>query len=252
MTYFPNEVVLKDKEIELNMKQVPIYLEGTYRIAHSPVYLGASYLYRKNKVSFSNFNLPIPIPESFEPKKLNGINSGLGAVLQFDNLDNSLSPTKGMRVNTHFDFYGNYLGGDFNYQSGNAFWMGMQPLSKKWFSSVRILGQFATSEVPFYYKPYIQLRGTPSMRYSGLQTLEIETEERYNFYKRWSVIMFTGIGKAFEKGENTASTEIVWNVGTGFRYLIARKLGLQMGLDVARGPEQFGYYVVFGYSWMRN
>jgi len=40
-----------------------------------------------------------------------------------------------------------------------------------------------------------------------------------------------------------------WNAGSGFRYLIARLLGLKMGVDVARGPEDWAFYVVVGSSW---
>jgi len=43
--------------------------------------------------------------------------------------------------------------------------------------------------------------------------------------------------------------ETVWNAGGGFRYLTAREFGLHMGIDVARGPEQWAIYVVFGNSW---
>jgi hypothetical protein len=44
---------------------------------------------------------------------------------------------------------------------------------------------------------------------------------------------------------------IVWNAGSGFRYLIARQLGLKMGIDVARGPENWAFYIVFGNTWLR-
>jgi len=37
--------------------------------------------------------------------------------------------------------------------------------------------------------------------------------------------------------------------GVGFRYLIARLLVLQMGFDVARGPEKRAGYVVLRSSW---
>ena len=37
--------------------------------------------------------------------------------------------------------------------------------------------------------------------------------------------------------------------GFGFRYLVARVLGIQTGIDVARGPEKWAFYVVFGSSW---
>lgn len=36
MTYYPNETVLQGNEIELKIKQIPIYHEETYRIKKSP------------------------------------------------------------------------------------------------------------------------------------------------------------------------------------------------------------------------
>jgi len=60
---------------------------------------------------------------------------------------------------------------------------------------------------------------------------------------------FAGIGKAADGFEALQDAETVWNAGCGFRYLTAREFGLQMGIDVARGPEQWAIYVVFGNSW---
>jgi hypothetical protein len=39
--------------------------------------------------------------------------------------------------------------------------------------------------------------------------------------------------------------------GTGLRYEIARKYGLQVGADVAFGPEGAVLYIVFGSAWAR-
>ena len=38
-------------------------------------------------------------------------------------------------------------------------------------------------------------------------------------------------------------------VGTGFRYLIAKKLGIHAGIDVARGPEDTVFYIQVGSPW---
>jgi hypothetical protein len=38
-------------------------------------------------------------------------------------------------------------------------------------------------------------------------------------------------------------------VGGGMRYLIARRLGLQAGFDVARGPEDTVFYLTVGSAW---
>ena len=60
----------------------------------------------------------------------------------------------------------------------------------------------------------------------------------------------SGAGKAAEKigelgGEDTRTT-----IGGGFRYLIARRLGLRAGIDVARGPEEWAIYLPFGNAWL--
>ena len=42
-----------------------------------------------------------------------------------------------------------------------------------------------------------------------------------------------------------------WSGGLGGRYMISRKFGLHVGLDVAHGPEDGAIYVQFGNAWMR-
>ena len=37
--------------------------------------------------------------------------------------------------------------------------------------------------------------------------------------------------------------------GLGFRYRLARKLGLQSGIDIARGPEDTSIYLTVGSAW---
>ena len=39
--------------------------------------------------------------------------------------------------------------------------------------------------------------------------------------------------------------------GTGFRYELARKYGLHMGVDVAFGPDGPVFYIQFGSAWAR-
>ena len=37
--------------------------------------------------------------------------------------------------------------------------------------------------------------------------------------------------------------------GGGFRYLIAKRYGFEMGLDIARGPEETVFYIQGGTAW---
>ncbi len=79
----------------------------------------------------------------------------------------------------------------------------------------------------------------------------METEARWQFYKRFSLVGFAGAGVAWNDFESLDNTQTVLTGGTGFRYEIARRYGLHMGLDVAFGPDNPVIYVVFGSAWLR-
>jgi len=49
---------------------------------------------------------------------------------------------------------------------------------------------------------------------------------------------------------DTPAGPVHFGYGVGFRYLIARKLGLGAGLDIARCPEETTFYIIFGSAWI--
>ena len=100
-------------------------------------------------------------------------------------------------------------------------------------------------------KPFIDMRGIPAERYQGNADILTELEFRWDFYKRWSIMAYGGIGKAFDEWSEFGPAELIYSYGTGFRYLLARKFKLRMGVDIARGPEDFAYYIVFGSNWLK-
>lgn len=99
--------------------------------------------------------------------------------------------------------------------------------------------------------PFISLRGVPAMRYQGVLTGLVETEQLFKINNRWGLVGFAGIGTTFNSLEEMKQTTGIWNYGTGFRYLIARQLGLRMGVDVAKSPDDWGVYIIFGSAWNR-
>ena len=68
----------------------------------------------------------------------------------------------------------------------------------------------------------------------------MEAELRWNFTPRWALVAFAGHGKA---GDSASA----W--GVGFRRLVARRLGIHMGIDLARGPEETAIYIQAGSAW---
>lgn len=104
---------------------------------------------------------------------------------------------------------------------------------------------------PFYLRPFLYLRGATIMRYQGEETPQIETEFRWQFWKRFSLVGFVGGGAAWNDFERLDDTQTVVTGGAGFRYEIARRHGIHMGLDVAFGPDNTALYVQVGSTWAR-
>lgn len=103
--------------------------------------------------------------------------------------------------------------------------------------------------MPFYAQPYVDLRGVSRGRYQDRTALAGETELRWNVTPRWSLLGFAGIGKAYGRWKSFGEASSVTSAGVGFRYLVARKLGLSVGIDVARSRDQNALYIQVGSAW---
>ncbi len=55
----------------------------------------------------------------------------------------------------------------------------------------------------------------------------MESEINWNVHKRWNLVGFTGMGSAFSSFEDFNKGKSAASIGTGFRYLLARKFGMQ-------------------------
>jgi hypothetical protein len=87
------------------------------------------------------------------------------------------------------------------------------------------------------------------MRYQDKIVTVLETEERWDFTRRWSLVGFAGIGKAFSNEQPFKDYTTAWSLGTGIRYKLARLLNIYWGVDIARGNEEWAFYLQFGHYW---
>lgn len=124
------------------------------------------------------------------------------------------------------------------------------PLGTRFFSGVRGEAAAALGDAPFYLKPFIYQRGVPAMRYLGEEMAQIETELRWQFWKRFSVVGFGGAGRTWASSEEVLSDKLAAG-GAGFRYELARKHGLHVGVDIAGGPAGGVFYFQFGSAWAK-
>jgi hypothetical protein len=76
-----------------------------------------------------------------------------------------------------------------------------------------------------------------------------EAEYLWGFTPRWSMVFFAGVGLTTSVEDLDSNNKTVAAGGLGFRYRLARKIGLQSGIDIARGPEDTAIYLTVGSAW---
>jgi hemolysin activation/secretion protein len=63
------------------------------------------------------------------------------------------------------------------------------------------------------------------------------------------LIGFAGAGRAWGTSNSFSDGTKAASVGAGFRYLMARRLGLYVGLDVAKSNYDHAFYIQVGNAW---
>ena len=216
-----------------------------FRLAGTRWFVGGDWRYLASEVSL-DVNTGIPPIDNLGRED---IVSGLGLVVRYEQLDSRFSPSRGLDaevlVRTNGDTIGSdYDFGEFNWKLRQYFTFG-----EKYSLSWRLDGSVTSGDVPFYLEPFVDLQGIPAMRYQGGAMATAEVRGGYHFTPRWQGLAFVGAGRAADDVGDLGSAATRTAYGIGFRYLIAKLLGMKVGIDVARGPEETVLYIVTGNAW---
>jgi len=173
------------------------------------------------------------------------------AVLEFDTRDNLFTPTRGVYAETSYLASREALGASKDFERFEQIVMGWLPLPHRITLGARANYAWSSNGTPFFLRPFIQLRGVPAMRYQGERMASAEVEARWPVSGRWSGVVFGGAGTARTDRDAFDATQNVGSGGVGFRYALARKFGMDVGLDVARSSGTTAVYLVVGNAWFR-
>jgi outer membrane protein assembly factor BamA len=239
---------LRDNPLHYTLEPVGGLAGLRYRLGDTPLMAGLQYVLADTT---STFDLGLPPSDLIQPGELDSRVGGLIPSLIYDTRNNIFTPTHGLYAEVSVGVFSNALGGDFDYQNVGVTAVYYLPLHPSLTLGVKADGSFSFGDAPFYVRPFIYLRGTPAKRYEGEHVAQIEVEARWQFWKRMSLVGFTGGGVAWNDFERLAQQTGVVTGGVGVRYELARKYGLHMGLDVAFGPAEPAIYVQFGSAWFR-
>jgi hypothetical protein len=247
LTFYKTLPVVGEQSFDFSFKVLPVSGFAMKQIARSHWYGGIQYLYLNTEIKRTS---PL-FPDYVTPKEYKSNISQPGVITEYDTRDNIFTPNRGFKFHADFSVSNDKAGSDFNYTRLITYMYAYQPLAKNVTGGFRADMQQIFDAPPFYLLPFVDIRGIPSARYQGNKDALTEGELRWDLYKRWSVVGFGGIGKAFNSWDTFKDAELVYAYGTGFRYLVARKFNLRMGADIARGPEQWAFYIIFGSAWLK-
>jgi hypothetical protein len=208
------------------------------------LFVGGKYLFLSTKNTLGIGNAAYDIPDAETESRL----GGLGAGVMWDGRDNVFTPDKGLFGEISFTRFDNIFGGSFDYNRLDIAAFGYFEIGPVVLGT-RIQGAATGEDAPFYALPFIIQRGIPVFRYLGRYAAMGEVEPRWKVTSRWSLVGFVGAGFIAQDLDGLFDAEAKVAGGGGFRYLLVRRLGMGIGIDVARGPEETAFYIILGSYW---
>ncbi|OPY86597.1 MAG: Surface antigen [Syntrophaceae bacterium PtaU1.Bin231] len=238
---------LNSNPLAYNLETSGAGIRAKYRLVDSRFWAGLGYAYATTEVSFDG---PLSAPGLRAYRQESSV-GGMVPSISYDSRDNLFTPGRGTYADASVGLFSHTLGGDDEFQRVSLTAIHYVPLGQKLHFGVCGGAVLSFGDVPFYLRPFVQLRGAPIMRYQGDETAQAEAELRWQFWQRLSLVGFAGAGAAWNDRERFDNATTLVTGGAGFRYELARKHGLHVGLDAAVGPAGPAVYVQFGSAWIR-
>lgn len=237
----------ENQSVNLNMDAWLVLQQVKFRLGKSDFFAGGRFIYydtdntlntNREDIDIDGYNFKSTLTE-------------LSAVLNYDSRNSIYTPTGGLFAQLTPTYSDTWMGGDADYGRFSATFIGYMRANKRLVVGLRHESIYSFGDIPGYARPIINLRGAPLMKYQDQNCMLMEAELNWNVYRRWYLTGFTGMGNAFKDFDLYDNGKSVTTIGSGFRYLVARKLGAQMGMDFAKSPDDFAIYIIFGCAWLR-
>jgi len=238
--------LFENKGIDFNINGVFLFQQAQFRLKESDWWLGANYVY---VTADNTFGLGEILPPELPDPQFSFDLAGLSAFILYDGRNTIFTPSSGTSAKFEYRNFADTWGGDYDYDSYKATLLHYTPIGDFSSLGLRFAGETVNGDTPYFGYPFVSLRGIPAMRYQGKSALVAEAEYLWGITPRWSLVFFGGAGKTTSINQFRGKGQTVGAGGLGFRYRLARKQGLQAGIDIARGPEDTSIYLTVGSAW---
>jgi len=223
-----------------------IFQDIKFRIKDSDFFLGMSLSYLDAK---NEFSLDAPGDPPAQVLESDIKDAGLAVRGSYDSRNNTMNPNKGRLVDLGLWRYDDAIGGNYNYWSTKLKALSFHHFHDKFTLGLRLEVSAVDGEPPFFSYPWVKLRGIPAMRYQDELAGAVEVEGRFQLTPKWEVLGFAG--KGFTSGDTPIfdNPGNIHNIGVGARYKVIEAQNVWMGLDIAKGNEDWNWYIQVGHPW---
>jgi hypothetical protein len=216
------------------------------RMGGSNIFLGMSLMAMDANANFKidpGSTPPVPLADfAFT-------NVGLAGSAIYDSRDNSTMPNTGQLIDFTLWRYDDGIGSDFNYWSARFKAHSFHQLHEKIILGLRFDSSTVDGTPPFFAVPFVSLRGIPALRYQARTAGAIEVEGRYKLSDRWATIAFGGAGFTKNDEAPLETGQNIKSIGAGVRFQALKEQDVWVGLDIAKGPEEYAWYIQIGQGW---
>ena len=230
--------------IDYQTKMFFLFAEGTRKVVNN-FYLGLRSVYSKTHTEFDSDFVP--------DEKLSLF--GFGVAGEFDNRDNIFNPHHGMNGRIRTMSFLEALGSTTTYSRINIDYNKYFSLGKRSVILGRIYGMVSVGDsVPFSGKNVVgrdDIRGYTNGKHRANQVYDLQTEYRWNFYKKWGMVAFTGIALATDDLKGANYSGILPMAGAGLRFMAIPKRKINIGVDAAIGQDDWGVYFRIGETFTK-
>jgi hypothetical protein len=254
LDWFGRSDAFNGRAFSYNIEAFALAQKLTFKLGDSDFFAGPT---QRFLATHSTFDGPGDLPRPGDifgilPDELDTNVSGVGVTVGYDTRDSLFSPTRGTKASVSYTQNLEAIGSDLEYGGFDAEICQYVPLGGPFTLGLRLASTYSGDDAPFFDLGSVSLRGIQAGRYVDNAAFTAEAELRYDLSRRWTLVTFGGsgwvaadYGELFEDDEHYA-------VGAGFRYLVAREYDMRMGLDVARGEEDWAVYITVGTGWLRD
>jgi outer membrane protein assembly factor BamA len=175
-----------------------------------------------------------------------GLIAGLGMDLDWDTRDSPLFPLRGSFLQLSANAYGSSAGSDFTFSRVELNLRKYVPMGVR--RVLALQGYFCTTagDVPFYKLPQLGgdslLRGYYKGRFRDKGLAVLQSEFRVLLSPRLGVVGFAGLADVFPGLRRLAEGRLKFAAGSGVRYVINKRDGTTLRMDMAWGEASFGLY----------